>query len=77
MQLPIDPFTAEDARARGLSRKMLRILVASGDVRRVFHNVYVRADVPDTIHARASALAIVMPPFTVVCDQTAAWLHRA
>jgi hypothetical protein len=75
MQLPIDPFTAEDARSRGLSRKMLRILVASGDVRRVFHNVYVRTDVPDTIHARASALAIVMPPFAVVCDRTAAWLH--
>jgi hypothetical protein len=73
--LPLAPFTATDAQTLGFSRKRLRILVKAGEVRRVFHNVYVRADSPDTIHTRAAALAIILPPWAVVCDRTAAWLH--
>jgi Transcriptional regulator, AbiEi antitoxin len=73
--IPEAPFTTADARALGISRKTLRALTESGDVRRVFHGVYVCATVADTIHTRAAALATILPPFAVVCDRTAAWLH--
>jgi hypothetical protein len=73
--LPLGPFTADDARRAGLSRKRLRLLVRSGHLERVFHNVYVRADILDSIETRTAALAIVLPPFAVVCDRTAAWIH--
>jgi hypothetical protein len=73
--LPLGPFTAAEAQAHGVSRKALRILLAAGAVRRVFHNVYIPAELPDTIHTRAAALAMILPPWAVVCDRTAAWLH--
>jgi hypothetical protein len=73
--VPAQPFTLADARTLGISRKSLRLLTQAGTVRRVFHGVYVRTDVPDTVQTRAAALAIILPPFAVVCDRTAAWLH--
>jgi hypothetical protein len=48
--------------------------VADHVVRRVLTGVYVRADVPDTVQVRALAASLVISPFSVVCDRTAAWL---
>lgn len=59
----------------GLSRQRLRSLVDQGAVRRVLHGVYVSADEPDTLVARARAAALVVSPAAVLCDRTAAWLH--
>ncbi len=41
----------------------------------MLRGVYLRADVPDTPETRARAAALVISPFAVVCDRTAAWLH--
>lgn len=72
--IPSVPFTAAEAGRRGVSRWELRQLVHNGQLRRVLREVYVRADHPDTIELRASALGLVAPPHAVVCDRTAAWL---
>lgn len=71
---PTTPFTAPMAHAVGISRKRLDRLVRERDVRRVLRGVYVRADVPDTIDVRAAAARLVLSPFAVACDRTAAWL---
>ncbi|MBF4161747.1 hypothetical protein [Nocardioides acrostichi] len=73
--LPDHPFTATTARARGWSPARLRSAVIQGEVRRVLHGAYVRADVPDDPPLRAAAAALVLPPRMVVCDRSAAWLH--
>ncbi|MGN6131581.1 MAG: DUF559 domain-containing protein [Nocardioidaceae bacterium] len=73
-EFPLVPFTWGDAKARGVSRKRLDRAVAEHEVRRVLTGVYVRADVPDTVQVRARAAALVISPFSVVCDRTAAWL---
>lgn len=69
------PFLLARARATGLSRKKLHTLCCNGSVRRVLHNVYVDAELPDSVELRARALALVVPPHVVICDRTAAWLH--
>lgn len=73
--LPDTPFTSAEAAALGLSRQTLRDLVAARVVRRVLRNVYVRADVEDTIDLRARAAARTVVPDAVLVDRTAAWLH--
>jgi very-short-patch-repair endonuclease len=75
LDLPDSPFTRAEALARGLSRQVLADLAAARSVRRVLRNVYVRADVPDTVQTRALAAAKVVTPGTVFVDRTAAWLH--
>jgi hypothetical protein len=42
-------FTSQQARAAGMSRRELTGLVAVGRVRRMLHDVYVDALVPDTV----------------------------
>lgn len=74
-QLPAQPFTLRDLEALGLSRNVLRRLIADGAVRRVLRGVFVRSDVSDTLELRAAAVSRVMPAHTVVCDRCAAWLH--
>lgn len=37
--------------------------------------MFVRYDVPDSVELRAAAAAMALPPHTVVCDRSAAWLH--
>lgn len=69
------PFTVPQARAAGMTRAAVRHLLDSGMVRPVLRDVYVDASVRETIELRAAALAVVAPAHTVVCDQTAAWLH--
>lgn len=74
-RLPSRPFTVAHADAHGVSRKSLRTMLEHGVVRRVLRGVYARADVPDSIELRAAAAALVLPPFGVVTDRSAAWLH--
>lgn len=40
----------------------------------MLRNVYVRADVPDTIELRAAAASLVHP-FGIISDRFAAWIH--
>lgn len=65
------PFTLDDALAAGLTRHALQ----SKPWRRVFRGVWVHCDVPETRAMRLDALRLVLPPYAVVCDVTAAWLH--
>jgi hypothetical protein len=62
------------ARAAGLSRHRLDQLLLNGEIRKVLRNVYVSADVPDCVELRVKAAALVLSPFVVVRDRTAAWL---
>jgi len=72
--LPSVPFTAAQARELGLSRYRLDEMVRRREVRRTLRNVYVRADVPDTIELRAKAAALVHP-MGIIADRFAAWVH--
>ncbi len=73
-EIPRTPFTWPQAKTRGLSRHRLDELVAEGVVRRVLRNVYVRADAADSQLLRAQAARLVLSPFVVICDRTAAWI---
>lgn len=73
--LPRAPFTATHAEAAGIPRHRLQKLLRAREVRRVLQGVYQAADVPDTLLNRARAVALVVSPFAVLCDRTAAWLH--
>lgn len=69
-----EPFTLREAASAGISRGELRALVRVGRVRRVLRGVYVDQVVADGTELRARSLAKVIPPDTVVCLRTAAWL---
>ncbi|QZY30667.1 type IV toxin-antitoxin system AbiEi family antitoxin domain-containing protein [Nocardioides coralli] len=69
------PFTRAQAEKLGVSRARLSTLLRRGLVRQVLRGVYVAAQAVDSIELRAEALAAVVPPFAVVTDRTAAWLH--
>lgn len=73
--LPSTPFTRAMARDAGLTTWQLRQLLEQGRVRRVLHNVYVRSEAEDSVTLRAQAAGLVVNPFVVICDRTAAWLH--
>ena len=75
LQLPDVPFTYRDAERAGFNRWHFRQLLEGGRIRRVLCGVYQRADLPDTTEHRALAAALVMRPFEVLRDRTAAWLH--
>lgn len=76
--LPTDePFSLAQALAAGRTKKQVGTLVRAGYLRRPLRNVYVAAQVPDTIELRAQMVALVVPPGSFVCDRTAAWLHGA
>jgi len=74
--LPSDrAFTAEEARAFGATRKRIHQLVGVGILRPLLRGVYAAADLELTVDVRAAALSLVVPPRSVVTDETAAWLH--
>lgn len=73
-RIPDVPFTWTMAKADGMTRHRLDELMARREVRRVLRNVYVRADVEDSTELRAAAARLVVSPFAVICDRTAAWL---
>ncbi len=72
---PCEPFTTAGARAAGISRKRLHMALRDQLIRRVLHGVYLRADQPDTVEARAACAALVVAPGSVLRDRTAAWVH--
>jgi hypothetical protein len=73
-QIPAGPFTFGQARKLGISRHRLDRMVAEREVIRVLNGVYQSARLPDTLQNRLAALALVVKPFAVVTDRTAAWL---
>jgi hypothetical protein len=74
--LPLDePFTFRQALDNGVSVKRLRRLHDRGFVRRLLKGVYVAAQAPDDLLLRTRALALVVPPDSVVVDWTAVWLY--
>lgn len=74
-QIPDGPFTWSMIRDSGVAREQLTAWVTNRQVRRILQGVYVRSDAPDDPRARARAAALVMRPFAVVCDRSAAWIH--
>jgi len=77
--LPLDrPFSSQTARAEaGLDSNDLHSLVSHGLLRRPIRNVYVAAQMPDSIELRCACLLLVVPSDAVVCDRHAGWLHGA
>lgn len=73
-QLADAPFTSAQAREAGLTRGMLRRLLADHRIARVLQGVYRRADLPDTLESRAKAAALVVTPGAVAVDRLAAWI---
>lgn len=69
-----EPFTAGEAARAGLSDAALRRFLTRGTVRRVLRGVFVEGGLPDSLELRARAVAKVVPPGSVVCGRTAAWL---
>jgi hypothetical protein len=71
-EFPATPFTTAEARDLGISRKRLMAAVEEKLVRRAFHGVYLRADLPDSIENRAACAARVIASGSVVRDRSAA-----
>lgn len=71
------PFTAEAARAAGITRHHLTHLHRQGFVRRLLRGVYVAAQTEDSQLLRATAIKLVVPDRAVVTDESAAWLAGA
>ncbi|MGH3358607.1 MAG: hypothetical protein ACRDO7_07370 [Nocardioidaceae bacterium] len=69
------PFLNSRCLDVGLTRKQLRLAYLSRQVRAMFRGVGVDARVADTRELRAAAIALVAPPYAVVCDCSASWLH--
>lgn len=65
------PFRLEEARALGLSAKVLR----GRRFRRVLRGVYVEAELPDTLKLRVVAARLALPDSAVLSHETAALLR--
>jgi hypothetical protein len=74
--LPPIPFTRSQAEAAGVHRCRLKAAVANRQIRRLLRNVYVSTSVPDSTLLRAQAARLVISKQSVLCDRTAAWVHR-
>src|SRR3954451_5894277 len=72
--LPRGPFTPQLVAHLGVTPRHLATLADRCEIRRVLTGVYVRTDVPDTIETRIAAARLVISPYAVICDRTAAWL---
>jgi hypothetical protein len=72
---PPTPFTTKQAAQAGITRRQLTAGVENREIRRVLTGVYVPAGLPDTSQLRAQAALLVISPFSVICDRTAAWIH--
>lgn len=76
--LPLDrPFSYAQARAAGISRRRLGLLIEEHLIRRPLRGVYVAAQVPDTQLLRAQAIQLIVPTGHVVTDESAGWLAGA
>lgn len=74
-EFPREPFTRATALQAGINSKRLYDATEAGILRRPVRGVFVRADVPDTVEARAAAALCVTGVHTVITDRTAAWIH--
>jgi very-short-patch-repair endonuclease len=72
-----EPFTTAEARAVGLSRKVLRRMVDRGALREPLRGVFVDSARTDSVLLRVRSAARVIPPGSVICDRTALWIHGA
>lgn len=72
---PDHPFTAADAATLGVSRRRLRALLASGEVKQLLFGVYAPGHWTDGPVERARAAAHVVPDHCVLVDRSAASLH--
>ena len=73
-KFPTEPFTISTARARGISPAKVRRGVRDGLLVMVLRGVYLRTDVELTTPVKLAAAALVISPYAVACDRTAAWL---
>jgi hypothetical protein len=72
--LPLDrPFTTRQALREGVTPAMLTDLVARGFLRRPLKGVYFAAQAEDSRRTRGQALALSVPPGSVIADWTALW----
>lgn len=66
------PFIGSEAVGRGLiTHEQLRATC----FRRLFRDVYVFADIPDSLPLRTAAALLIAPPGAVLSGRTAAWIH--
>jgi hypothetical protein len=72
-----EPFTTAEARAAGMTRKVLRRMVDHGTLREPLRGVFVDSARTDSVLLRVRAAALVVPPSSVICDRTALWVHGA
>lgn len=68
------PFLSAFHANLGMTRTQLYYAVSHRRVRRMFRNVFVDARATDSRLLRAAAIALVAPPYAVVCGEWAAWL---
>ena len=74
-EFPFVPFTTKQAAEAGVTRRQLSVGVQNRAIRRLLTGVYARSELPDTTQLRARAALLVISPFSVLCDRTAAWIH--
>jgi hypothetical protein len=65
-----EPFLVTEAVRRGVSYKVLR----GTRFRRMFRDLYVAADAPDSERLRLAAVRLILPEGAVVSGRSAAWL---
>jgi hypothetical protein len=73
-ELPRRPLTRAQLHELGVTKWQLHQLLQAGVLRRVLTDVYVPADEPEALELRAHAAALVLTPYAVMVDRTAAWL---
>ena len=69
------PFLNSACADAGLTSKQVREALAERRLRTMFRGVSVDATVPDSRDIRISAIRLVAPPYAVVCDCSASWIH--
>jgi hypothetical protein len=74
VELTRGPFRGSQARRDGL---LTQRQLQGNSWRRLFRDVYVHRDVPDTPQLRLQATGLIVPLGAVVYGTTAAWLHGA
>lgn len=74
-ELFASPFTSHQAGRHGVSRDQLGRLCREGTLRRLLQGVYASAHLDDDLSVRAAAVSLILPPNSVLCRRTAAWMR--
>lgn len=69
------PFRSDQCRDLGFTRRQLFDAVLANELRRLFHGVYVAAEIPDSRELRLCAIKLVTPQYAVVSDCSASWVY--